>query len=87
MYDFGQIFAEATSIAHALALILHVCCLLAALGSRFGFGKKNVTGAHKKDDDVASAGVGNMTGDITPETEMTAVPGVGARRRPAVARA
>eukprot|EP00878_Enallax_costatus_P020729 GHUV01021921.1.p1 GENE.GHUV01021921.1~~GHUV01021921.1.p1 ORF type:complete len:171 (+),score=52.49 GHUV01021921.1:116-628(+) len=64
-----------------------------ALGSRFGLGRKNVSGTHKKDDDAvvgdvaAPAGVSNISADITPETEMTAVPGVAARRRPAVARA
>lgn len=66
------------------------CALLAGLGSRFGFGHKGAS-SNKKDDDAdidavaAPAGVGNISDRV--ETELSAMPGVTTRRRPAVARA
>lgn len=61
------------------------------LSGRFGLGRRNVTSSNKKDDDAgiddvaAPAGISNMSDAA--ETELTAMPGSTARRRPAVARA
>jgi hypothetical protein len=60
------------------------------LGSRLGFGQRG-TSSNKKDDDAdvddaaAPAGVGNVSD--AQETELSAMPGATARRRPAAARA
>lgn len=66
-------------------------CCCAVLSGRFGLGRRNVTSSNKKDDDAgiddvaAPAGISNMSDAA--ETELTAMPGSTARRRPAVARA